>query len=186
VKAAAEGERPQQVELGSDFPDGKNWRDAKEMVMEKRLVALCCLFLLAFLPACGTRAGAGDRTEGMAPLPPRLAPCPSSPNCVCSEDKDSRAWVQPLAFSGDPGFAWEKAGLIVQELGGRVDREGDNFLQAVFTSLIFRFKDDLELRLDHEAKVIHIRSASRIGYSDFGVNRRRVERIRARFSEEVR
>lgn len=59
-----------------------------------------------------------------------------------------------------------------------------DYLHAVFTSRIFRFKDDLELRMDRENRIIHLRSASRTGYSDFGVNRKRAEQFRNFFTAE--
>lgn len=111
----------------------------------------------------------------------RLAPCPSSPNCVCSEDP--RAAIAPLAFPGDPDAAFR--GLL--EFLGREPRVelvtvGPDYAHAVFRTRLLRFRDDVELRLDRAARLIHVRSASRIGHSDFGANRKRVESLRARWT----
>jgi uncharacterized protein (DUF1499 family) len=66
-------------------------------------------------------------------------------------------------------------------MGGKIITDDGGYLHATFTSRIFRFVDDLELRLDGENGIIHLRSASRTGYSDFGVNRKRAEQFQALF-----
>lgn len=113
----------------------------------------------------------------------RLRPCPDRPNCVCSEDKDLPSYVKPLSLSGSAKSDWVKAKQIISEMGGKIIHEDDYYLWATFSTRIFRFIDDLELRMDKENRVIHVRSSSRVGYSDMGVNRRRVEDIRLRFGK---
>jgi uncharacterized protein (DUF1499 family) len=66
----------------------------------------------------------------------------------------------------------------IREMGGNVQVEHDNYLAATFASSIFGFVDDLEIRVDSEQKTIHLRSASRVGHGDGGVNRKRIERLR--------
>ena len=114
----------------------------------------------------------------------RLSPCPGSPNCVCSQadPADTEHHVAPLAFTGDPGAAWAavRAALASMPRTVVVD-EGPGYLRAEATTALFRFTDDLELLLDAPAGVIHVRSASRIGHSDLGANRSRVEALRAAF-----
>ncbi len=110
-------------------------------------------------------------------LPPPLAPCPSSPNCVCSEYSDSGAHILPLA-ADEPDAAWQAVAAAVEAIGGVIVERRDGYLRAEFTSRLFRFVDDLELRLDQASRQIHVRSASRVGYYDFGVNRRRVGALR--------
>ena len=112
-----------------------------------------------------------------------LRPCPEAPNCVCSE-YPGNAFVEPIYFSGPPQEAWQRAGKVIREMGGRMEIDQEGYLWAVFSSKIFRFRDDVELRMDHDKACIHVRSASRIGYFDFGQNRKRVEKIRARFNQE--
>ena len=70
-------------------------------------------------------------------------------------------------------------------MGGIIQVESDNYLAVTFTSAIFKFVDDLEIRIDSTQKVIHIRSASRVGYSDMGVNKKRTELLRKLFNNEV-
>jgi uncharacterized protein (DUF1499 family) len=112
----------------------------------------------------------------------RLAPCPDEPHCVCSESTEINSGIDPLAFSGDPSAAWERAAEAVRAMGGSIVTQRDDYLHATFTTRLLRFVDDLELRLDADARVIHVRSSSRIGYYDFNVNRRRVERLRDAFA----
>jgi uncharacterized protein (DUF1499 family) len=91
--------------------------------------------------------------------------------------------VSPLAFSGSADSSWERAKRTISEMGGKIVREDDCYLWATFSTRLFRFIDDLELRLDEENGVIHVRSSSRVGYSDIGANRRRVEELRLRFGK---
>ena len=111
----------------------------------------------------------------------KLRPCPGTPNCVVSENSGKDSYIEPLTFSGEPGAAWEHAKEALTGLGGRIEKDTGDYLWATFRSRIWRFVDDTELRLDVAGKVIHVRSASRVGKGDFGVNRKRVERLRNLF-----
>ena len=110
-----------------------------------------------------------------------LRPCPNSPNCVSSESREDSSQCEPFQFQGSADEAMAKLKAVVQELGGSIKQDQGGYLWAVFTSRIFRFKDDVEFRLVEEENLIHVRSASRVGYSDLGVNRRRVNRLREAF-----
>lgn len=108
--------------------------------------------------------------------------CPSKPNCVSSIDKRRKHFIEPLRFVDSVKDAQYRLLNILSELkGARVVTAEDNFIKAEFTSIFFRFVDDVEFYYDDRHKVIHIKSASRVGYSDLGVNRRRVEKIRKLF-----
>jgi uncharacterized protein (DUF1499 family) len=112
----------------------------------------------------------------------KLAPCPNSPNCVSSVAPDAAHRVEPLAFKGAPAAAMERLRATITGMPrARVVRHDATSLSAEFTSWLLRFVDDVDCVLDADARVIHIRSASRVGYSDLGVNRKRVEQIRAAF-----
>ena len=119
------------------------------------------------------------------PPPPaihELAPCPDRPNCVSSLAEDEEHRVEPLPLDGKPEEALERLRRIIEEMPrATVDEADEEYLKARFKSRVFGFTDDLELQVDAEAGVIHVRSASRVGYSDLGVNRKRVEEIRSRF-----
>jgi len=110
----------------------------------------------------------------------RLSPCPSSPNCVSSQSADSAHAVMPLPYSTSAPEAM--AGLrkiILQMKRTKIVTETDGYIHAEFASALWRFVDDVEFSFDDHAKLIQVRSASRLGYSDFGVNRKRVAAIRA-------
>jgi uncharacterized protein (DUF1499 family) len=136
------------------------------------LLALAPVFLSVasrfHIPLRGVRAG-------------RLLPCPARLNCVCSEEPGKAEGIAPLRFSGESDRAWTRAVWAVQQMGGQVLQEENGYLHAIFRSRFYRFIDDLELRLDREHRVIHLRSAARAGYSDFGVNRKRAEQLQALF-----
>ncbi len=106
-----------------------------------------------------------------------LAPCPSSPNCVSSEagTPESHA-VAPL-----PMEAWERLPRLIEEKGGRVAALRNDYIGAVFSTPLMGFADDVEFRLAED--VVHVRSASRVGHSDLGANRKRVEDLRAALKE---
>lgn len=108
----------------------------------------------------------------------RLRECPATPNCVNSQSGRPGCRVDPLPIVGSAVESWQRAGTAVRAIGGEVEKDDGVYLSAVFTSRFFHFKDDLELLLDAEAGVIHLRSASRLGGYDFGVNGKRVEKLR--------
>jgi uncharacterized protein (DUF1499 family) len=114
----------------------------------------------------------------------KLAPCPRRPNCVSSEDDAGSARIEPLAFTGTPGAARECLKSSIRAIGGSIEFESDGYIWAVFKTTVFRFIDDMEFRIDTRNRVIHLRSASRIGYYDFGVNRRRTLSLRQSFLQE--
>jgi uncharacterized protein (DUF1499 family) len=116
----------------------------------------------------------------------RLRPCPATPNCVCSEDPNLPSGIMPLAFADAPAAAWNKLKNAVQAAGGKIQTERDGYLHVTFTSRLFRFVDDVEFRLISADGHIHMRSASQVGRSDFGVNRKRLERLRALFNGDSR
>ena len=113
----------------------------------------------------------------------RLQPCSWKPNCVCSFDTDTGHGIAPLTFTG----AWEAAReRLLKVIGSqprtRLVADEGPYLRIECTSLIMRFVDDLEFLFDPARSVIHVRSASRVGRSDLGVNRHRVEGIRQLFA----
>lgn len=119
----------------------------------------------------------------------RLALCPTSPNCVSSQSAadDAEHHVAPLAFpaaaEGDASRAWEALERAVRGMERtRIVTLRAEYLHAECSSALLGFVDDLECLLDRGARVIHVRSASRLGYSDLGVNRQRVEALRARLA----
>jgi uncharacterized protein (DUF1499 family) len=121
----------------------------------------------------------GVRPANLGTRDGRLAPCPSSPNCVSSQAADDGHRIDPLPYTGTAADAMARLAAIVRSLPRAVIiTEEQGYLYAEFTSAFFRFKDDGEFLADDAAKVIHVRSASRLGHSDLGVNRKRIEMIR--------
>ena len=109
-----------------------------------------------------------------------LAPCPSSPNCVSSQSRDPEHAIAPFSYTvSTPRAMADLKKVILEMKRARIVDEHDSYIHAEFTSALWRFVDDVEFYFDEGAKVIHVRSASRLGKSDFGVNRKRVEEIRA-------
>ena len=115
----------------------------------------------------------------------RLAPCPNKPNCVSSQAVagDRQHYIVALTYSGEPGQARERLERAIAGMKrARVVVRQANYWRVEFTSALWRFVDDVEFLFDDNDRRIDLRSASRVGYSDLGVNRRRVEEIRRRFS----
>ena len=119
-------------------------------------------------------AEAGSEQE-----PDNLSPCPDSPNCVSSQSSDKAHLTEPLHYTGNLADARQKL-INVLENAKRVHlaKVDMNYIHAEFRSSIFRFVDDIEFLFPPDKNIIHVRSASRKGYYDFGANRRRVERLR--------
>ncbi|MCH7882211.1 MAG: DUF1499 domain-containing protein [Proteobacteria bacterium] len=110
----------------------------------------------------------------------KLTKCPDKPNCICTEfEADVSHYIDPVVFSqSNTSKVLSRLKNSVREMGGSIQAENDNYLAATFSSSIFRFVDDLEIRIDRNQKMIHLRSASRVGYSDRGVNKKRIERLK--------
>ncbi|ABA20942.1 Protein of unknown function DUF1499 [Trichormus variabilis ATCC 29413] len=108
-----------------------------------------------------------------------LSACPSSPNCVVSQNADPKHAIEPIPYHVDRDKARETL-LKVLTVVPRTEvvEQTDNYIHALSKSRIFKFVDDVEFYLPTNESVIHLRSASRIGDSDLGVNRRRMEQIR--------
>ena len=116
----------------------------------------------------------------------KLSPCPDSPNCVSSQSSDKRHFIEPIRYEETEQMAMERlTGLIQGMKRCRIITMEDHYIHAEFTSTFFRFVDDVEFYFDSTAKIIHVRSASRIGYSDFGVNRQRMEKVRSLFNKRA-
>jgi len=112
----------------------------------------------------------------------RLAPCPSSPNCVSSQATDDGHRIASLAIAGDAGAQMAALVAVVRDLPRtEIKAQTDGYLWVVFTSRLLRFRDDVEFLLG-PGDAVQVRSASRLGYSDLGVNRARVETIRAKLT----
>lgn len=124
------------------------------------------------------RSAAGGIEQG------RLAPCPDRPNCVCSQDVDPEHAIDPLIVKGEHPIA-EITMVIDQMPRTKIIKQTPNYLHATFRSQVFHFLDDVEFFYLPEEGVVHVRSSSRVGYRDFGVNRSRVEAIRNKLLDNI-
>jgi uncharacterized protein (DUF1499 family) len=125
---------------------------------------------------------AGRRPSNLGARDGRLAPARRTPNCVSSQadPADAEHYIAPIAFKGSRAEAMSTAKRAVASVErSHVVREEAAYLYAECASKLLGFVDDLELLFDEKAGVFHVRSASRLGRKDFGVNRRRVETLRA-------
>ena len=130
---------------------------------------------LLLLSAC-----AGGVPPGLGVRDGRLAACPTSPNCVASQEGDPDHRIEPLNYTGSRAAALERlAQVVAAQPRTRIVSRSDDYLHAESRSLVFRFVDDLEFYLPAAQPRIEMRSAARSGWFDFGVNRRRLETIRA-------
>jgi uncharacterized protein (DUF1499 family) len=142
-----------------------------------RAVALPIIGALLLVPLFSC---AGKRPTHLGVESSRLTSCPSSPNCVSSDAADSTHSVAAFALAIPSREAWLAVRGTVESLPRtKIISETSDYLHAECTSAVFGFVDDLELHLRAAEGVIAVRSASRLGYSDLGVNRRRIEDLRA-------
>ncbi len=132
--------------------------------MKKALITL-----IPFLSACAGEAPTDIGVQGG-----RLTPCPDSPNCVSSFESDETHGIEPLQAD----LAQIREVLLTLEQANIVS-EQDDYLYAEFTSRIMGYVDDVEFLHDSGSGVTHVRSASRVGQSDLGANRNRIENIRS-------
>ncbi len=125
--------------------------------------------------------------DGVGVAGASLAPCPDSPNCVSTEASDGEHAIEPLPLAASEARTIELLSSVVNDLpGGQSVLKDDNYLHSEFRSSLLRFVDDVEFLVDKDDNVVHIRSASRTGRSDLGVNRARVEQIRSRYLAGLR
>jgi uncharacterized protein (DUF1499 family) len=125
----------------------------------------------------------GKRPSNLGVRDGKLAACPAKPNCVNSQATGGGHEIAPLTYTGDPGAAMRKLEAVVTAMPRTaiIERKPD-YLYAEFSTPLMGFVDDVEFYCD--GKVIQVRSASRLGYSDLGVNRKRIEEIRGQFQKQ--
>jgi uncharacterized protein (DUF1499 family) len=115
----------------------------------------------------------------------RLAPCPTSPNCVSSQAADDLHAIDPLTYTGDTAAAHDKLiAIITANPQATLITNQPNYIHAEYRSRFWRFIDDVEFFIDADTQTIHMRSASRLGYGDLNANRSRIEQIRTLFTRE--
>lgn len=148
------------------------------MFRKKNLIRL--LFVVVLIPVLGLIGLSlmSKRPTNLGVTDGQLSPCPDSPNCVSSEATDEEHGMQPIKFDGSVASAMDKIKAVMEQRPRtELVTESDNYLHFEETSKILRFVDDIEFYIDGENQLIQFRSASRVGRSDLGVNRKRMEEI---------
>ncbi len=129
----------------------------------------------------------GTRPDNLGVHDARLAPPKRTPNNVNSQidrNADPQHYIEPLRYTGDAKRAWAALRRVVDGMQRvKVVKSEPNYLYAEFSTKLMGYVDDTEFHLDEKAGVIHVRSASRLGSGDFGVNRERIESIRAKLAQ---
>ena len=121
-------------------------------------------------------------TAGSADRPDKFSPCPDSPNCVSTQSTDKACFIEPLHYAGSLADARQKLISVLENTKRvRLVKVETDTIHAEFRSSIFQFIDDVEFYFPPDQAIIHVKSASRKGYYDFGANRRRVEWLRSTF-----
>ncbi|HEY9602840.1 MAG TPA: DUF1499 domain-containing protein [Allocoleopsis sp.] len=156
----------------------------KGLIIVITLVFVATCSVGAMLTISGGMMFAGKRptTIGIQPSG-QLLSCPRTPNCVSSFSQDATHSIEPLTYQSTPTEAMAHLKSVIQDMERtKIITETGNYLYAEFKSKLMGFVDDVEFLIDDSAKVIHVRSASRLGESDLGVNRQRIETIRAKLN----
>lgn len=126
----------------------------------------------------------GKRPDNLGIKNGQLALCPNKPNCVSSQNNTEKHGIEPFQFNDDPTQEMIRLKEILGNMKGiTVVTAEENYIYAECKTPLMGFVDDLEFYFDPYSKVCHVRSASRLGYRDFDVNRNRVEKIRTLFRE---
>ena len=165
------------------------------MVIRALLASLLLLAGFAAGLALHVATATGDtvfswkRPDNLGVKEGRLAPPKRTPNCVSSQadPSDAEHYVAPIPFKGDAPAAMAAVRKAVEGMAeSTVIRHEGNYLYAEYRTRLMRFVDDVEFAFDEKAGLVHVRSASRLGRRDFGVNRARVEALRSRIGGNVR
>lgn len=139
-----------------------------------KVALICVTWIFASIQSFQVFAGPSDALDG-----PLLLDCPDRPNCVSSQSLSPSHSVVPFSFTRDPKEVIPIVLKIVETMErASVISSTETYLHVEFRSRIFRFVDDVEFKVDPETRTLQVRSASRLGYSDWNVNRKRVENIR--------
>ncbi|NEQ97891.1 MAG: DUF1499 domain-containing protein [Cyanothece sp. SIO2G6] len=124
----------------------------------------------------------GTRPDNLGAKDGKLAPCPDSPNCVCSQSPqtDDIHYILPIILKTSAAEAIADLKRVIESMDRtKIISETNTYIYAEFTSALMGYVDDVEFYIDVANRVIHVRSASRLGQSDLGVNRKRIESIRS-------
>ncbi len=151
--------------------------------MQKSFIILISIFILGVVLRLSIGYFSADRiatglikSEGISPS---LSGCDNLDNCTASTASTEKNYTDPIAYKKTSNDVIERIAAVVSEQKGAMIKTQDaNYLHATYKTALLGYTDDLELLLDDNSGVLHIRSASRIGRSDLGANRKRIEALR--------
>lgn len=146
------------------------------------LIRALLFFSAGLLVACsGVRPNNLGITENK-----QLRSCPNTPNCVNTFAPDKEHAIAPILYTGTLAQAKAKLIRVINQMPRtRIITNSSSYLHVEYTTALWRFVDDVEFYLDDNSKVIHFRSASRLGKSDLGTNRSRMEKLRQLFAADA-
>ena len=148
----------------------------------KRTAKVIALVLLLPLVALAWFRFASSRPDNLGVQQGRLTPCPDSPNCVSTQSEDTQHKIEPIPYQGSPEQAISRLKSVIEALPRtQIVSETNRYLHVEFTTALVRYVDDVEFLVDEASQTIQFRSASRVGYSDLGANRKRMEQVRRAF-----
>ena len=131
-----------------------------------------------------TSGGSAGRPHNLGLKNNMLLPCPKSPNCVLSQASDAKHKIKPIYYATSVEAAKERLNQVILSISdARIITQNEVYWHVEFTTRWLRFIDDVEFYFPESEALIHLRSASRSGYWDLGVNRKRTKEIRSRFEE---
>jgi len=148
------------------------------------LVILLILSCTAYFIYLGFKSQTGEAT-GL--INSQLSACPDTPNCICSEyPADHAHYAEAIQFKAVNESEIQHAiKNSIEKTGGVISNVKANYISATYTSSIFRYVDDFEVRIDLDNRLLHIRSASRVGRSDFGANLKRIDAFKQQVATEL-
>ncbi len=149
--------------------------------MKRKLIIVSVIAILGLALLSST----ARRPANLGVVNGKLAAMPDSPNAVSSYAENPEMRLAPIPYTTSDRKMIEKIAAVIRDLPRtNIMEQTDNYLHAEFRSLIFRYVDDVEFYADESTKQVQFRSASRVGYSDMGVNRRRMEGILQRLNAD--
>jgi uncharacterized protein (DUF1499 family) len=166
--------------MKSEKPSRENQPSGKRRILRRLallpILAVAGLYLLSMT---------SSRPDNLGVTNGKLAKCPDSPNCVSTQADDEAHRMDAIPMSGNNEAIVAKIKSVIQTdfPRARLVSEMNNYLHFEFTSAIFRFVDDVEFLVDDKGSVVNFRSASRVGHSDLGANRKRMEKIIERLKQ---
>jgi uncharacterized protein (DUF1499 family) len=131
-------------------------------------------------------SGSGAGVEGLGATENKLAPCPNSPNCVSTQSEAKRHAMEPLPYLQTREASRERILSILKDMRRmEIVTLTESTIHVEFRTALWKFVDDVEFLFDDRTRAVHFRSASRVGYYDFGLNRRRMKEISEKYLEAV-